>query len=201
MQPLLKISSIPIKIESQTKRAALQQNSEPPAVNVTRSRGAANIQTTPARVNIDTTEARANSGLKSAMRSTGEFAQAGRASAAEAARTYAENGNAMVDSAGSGQPIIDAAAAKAAPVQPGNPHGPVQAPQIETQPASISFDFQMDSLTFDWHVNSRPELEYVPGSIEYSVAQYPEVVIEYLGSPVYVPRSADPNYVPPPDSK
>ena len=198
MQPLLKISSIPIRIETQTTRAALQQNTALPAVNVTRNRGAANIQTTPARVNIDTTEARANAGLKSAMRSTGDFAQQGRAGAAEAARTYAENGSAMIDSAGQGEPIIDAAAAKAAPVQVSNPHGPPQAPQIDVQPGSISFDFQMDSLTFDWHVNSRPELEYVPASIEYSVQQYPEVVIEYVGSPIYVPRSADPNYVPPP---
>jgi hypothetical protein len=198
MQPLLKISSIPIKIEAQTKRAALQHNAEPPRVNVTRTRGAANIRTTPAKVNIDTTEARANSGLKSPMRSTADFAAAGRALAQEATRNLAEEGNAYVDSMGKGEPIIDNAAARAS-YDPDIPeYGPPQAPQINVQPASISFNYQMDSLTFDWNINQRPQLEYVPGSIEYSVAQYPDVVIEYLGSPIYVPRSADPNYVPGP---
>lgn len=197
MQPLLKISSVPIKIEAQTKRAALQYNTELPAVNITRNRGGANVQTTPLRVNIDTTEARANSGLKSAMRSTGDFAQQGRAAAAESTRAYAQDGNAIVDSAGNGTPIIDAAAAKVNRAPQGPDYGPPQAPQFDVQPATISFNYQMDSLTFDWNVNSKPQLEYVPGSIEYSVAQYPEVVIEYLGSPVYVPRSADPNYVAP----
>lgn len=41
----------------------------------------------------------------------------------------------------------------------------------------------------------RTELEFVPGSIEFTVTQKPAVNIEYVGSPIYVPRSADPNAV------
>lgn len=36
--------------------------------------------------------------------------------------------------------------------------------------------------------------EFVPGDIEFIVSQMPELEIEYLGDPLYFPRSADPNY-------
>lgn len=43
------------------------------------------------------------------------------------------------------------------------------------------------------------EFEFVPGSIEFVITQMPELDIEYLGDPIYFPRSADPNYEPPLD--
>lgn len=43
------------------------------------------------------------------------------------------------------------------------------------------------------------EFEFVPGSIEFIITQMPELDIEYLGDPIYFPRSADPNYEPPLD--
>ena len=36
--------------------------------------------------------------------------------------------------------------------------------------------------------------EFVPGDIEFIVSQMPDLEIEYLGDPLYFPRSADPNY-------
>ena len=36
--------------------------------------------------------------------------------------------------------------------------------------------------------------EFIPGSIEFVVSQMPDLEIEYLGEPIYFPRSADPNY-------
>ena len=36
--------------------------------------------------------------------------------------------------------------------------------------------------------------EFIPGDIEFIVSQMPELEIEYLGDPLYFPRSADPNY-------
>ena len=41
--------------------------------------------------------------------------------------------------------------------------------------------------------------EFVPGSIEFVVTQMPEIDIEYLGEPIYFPRSASPNYEAPLD--
>ena len=45
----------------------------------------------------------------------------------------------------------------------------------------------------------RPEFEFIPVSIEFIIEQMPELDIEYLGDPIYFPRSADPNYEPPLD--
>ena len=42
----------------------------------------------------------------------------------------------------------------------------------------------------------RPESEFIPGDIEFTVTQRPEVRIKYVGGPIYVPPSADPNYEP-----
>ena len=53
----------------------------------------------------------------------------------------------------------------------------------------------MDKMNFDWRLN-RTQFEFVPGDIEISVTQYPDVVIKYIGGPLYVPPSADPNYEP-----
>lgn len=198
MKPLLRISSTPISVEYTTKRASLQHSTKPASVNVTRSRGRAQIQTAPAKVQIDTTEARASVGLKSAARSIRDFAQEGAAAAQEAARNYAEQGNAILDAHGKGSPIADIAESKMnQTLQTGLAFLPSQGPEITVESGSISFDYQMDRLTFDWNINERPQLEFVPASIEFSVAQYPEVVIEYIGSPNYVPPSADPDYVPP----
>lgn len=44
------------------------------------------------------------------------------------------------------------------------------------------------------------EFEFIPGSIEFIITQMPELDIEYLGDPIYFPRSADPNYEPPLDT-
>lgn len=44
--------------------------------------------------------------------------------------------------------------------------------------------------------SSYPEFEFIPGSIEFIISQMPELDIEYLGDPIYFPRSADPNYEP-----
>lgn len=198
MKPLLKIQTIPIKIEAQTRRASLQYSETPqPRVNITRTPGRARIQSTPARVSIDQTEARANSGLKTAARLTRDFAGAGRSAAMEATRDYAQLGKAVVDSISQGgEPLIDAAFNSATrPVGAGGAeYGQTQGPDIQVEMGSVSFDYQMDSLTFDWNVNTKPQLEYIPPSIEYSIKQYPQVIIEYVGEPIYVPASANPNY-------
>ena len=38
--------------------------------------------------------------------------------------------------------------------------------------------------------------KFIPGDIQLSITQQPDVLIEYIGGPLYVPPSADPNYEP-----
>ena len=39
--------------------------------------------------------------------------------------------------------------------------------------------------------------EFLPPDLELVVTQWPDVIIKYVGGPIYVPQSADPNYTPP----
>ena len=55
--------------------------------------------------------------------------------------------------------------------------------------------YEMDKLNFDWRMNE-PKFEFTPGDIELSVTQQPDVIIKYVGGPLYVPPSADPSYEP-----
>ena len=55
--------------------------------------------------------------------------------------------------------------------------------------------YQMDKLNFDWKID-KGEFEFTPGDIEITVEQQPSVIIKYMGGPIYVPRSSDPNYEP-----
>ena len=50
-------------------------------------------------------------------------------------------------------------------------------------------------LNFDMKV-ANGNFEFVPGDIELSITQHPEVRIEYIGGPIYVPPSSDPNFEP-----
>ena len=40
-------------------------------------------------------------------------------------------------------------------------------------------------------------MEFIPGNVELIVRDRPRVEIEYIGGPIYVPPSANPNYEPP----
>jgi hypothetical protein len=196
MKPLLKISTIPIKIEMQTRRASLQKPTgaeTQPSYEMRRQRGGMRMRTNQAKVNIDQTAARNNTGLRNATRLSNDFERINFQAAREATQQYIDVGNAIVDSAGRGNPVAEAAVNAIKPIAPEPNYSPAQ-PEFQVEPASVEFDYQMDSLTFDWNVHSKPALEYVPASIEYNVAQYPKVVIEYVGEPIYVPESANPKY-------
>ena len=64
---------------------------------------------------------------------------------------------------------------------------------ISWQPAQLDLDYQPTQLEFDWQT-MKNTMEYVPGKYQMDILQYPKITVEYLGTPTYVPPSADPNY-------
>jgi hypothetical protein len=196
MKPLLNIRSVPINIELKTTRAALRPQTAQPAVNVTRQRGTRDIQTVPAKINIDSYETRASMGLKTTPRVIQETADTGKQAALEATKNQTEKGNYIADAHGKGDPIPDYALSQTSQVPDMVlTFMPSVKPQMSMEGGTVSFNFTMDKLTFDWNLTSKPYLEFVPPSMEFHVTQYNEVIIEYVGDPVYVPASANPNYV------
>ena len=60
---------------------------------------------------------------------------------------------------------------------------------------TMEIRYEMDKLNFDWKID-KGEFEFTPGDIEIIVEQKPTVTFKYTGGPIYVPRSADPDYEP-----
>ena len=55
--------------------------------------------------------------------------------------------------------------------------------------------YESDRASFDARQGLvRADYEFIPGNIEYTVAQRNEVRFTYVGTPIYVPKSADPDY-------
>ena len=66
---------------------------------------------------------------------------------------------------------------------------------ISYEAPDLTINYEMDKLNFDLKV-ANGNFEFIPGNIEMSITQRPEVLIEYVGGPIYVPPSANPDYEP-----
>lgn len=75
------------------------------------------------------------------------------------------------------------------------------AKNISWENGALNLNYSAEQLGIDWEAADTVGFEFTPGDIEFHVEQMPHVEIEYTGGPIYVPRSADPNYQPPLDVK
>lgn len=69
---------------------------------------------------------------------------------------------------------------------------------ISYNDGTLSINYSMIDSDSSSDIGSISDLkngfEFIPGNIEFIVSQMPDLEIEYLGDPLYFPRSADPNY-------
>ena len=166
-------------------------------LETSRGEGGLSIKSRPIKLNIDTFEAR-NSVVPTAMRSMEQYAQQGQQASYTATATYAQQGQMLLD-AKIGQDMITQFAADATmknyKPNVGLEFLPSVPPEITWDPGEMHIRYEMDKLNFDWRMNE-PQFEFTPGDIELTVKQRPDVVIKYVGGPIYVPPSSDPNYTP-----
>lgn len=197
MTPLIEIKSVPIEIEMKVSHAKLEYTRGTADLEISRSDGGLSIKSSPIRLNIDTFEAR-NSVVPTTARSIQEGAEKGKQAAYQATATYAQQGQLLLK-AQIGQEMVTQFAADAmardVKTNVGIRFIPTVPAEIGWDPGELNIRFEMDKMNFDWRLN-RTQFEFVPGDIEISVTQYPDVVIKYIGGPLYVPPSADPNYEP-----
>ena len=197
MKPLIEITTVPIQIEMKTTRARLEYARGTAEMEVSRDEGGLRIQSKPIRINIDTYEAR-NSVTPTLARSMEQNAQKGKEAAYNATATFSQQGQLMMKTK-LGEEVITQIAEqtmmKNYKPNVGLDFIPKTGPEIDWDPAELNIKYEMDKLTFDWKIN-QTGFEFVPGDIEFTVTQRPEVVIKYVGGPIYVPPSADPNYEP-----
>ncbi len=194
--PLIEIKSVPIEIEMRVTDAKLEYSRATVDMEITRNEGVLSIRSKPIRVNLDTFEARnsVTPTLATCMRNN---AQAGKQAAYEATATYARQGQLLLQ-AKIGEEMVTKFAAEA---QTRNMKTNVGIAFLPTQGADISWDkgelnirYEMDKVNFDWR-SQQGNFEFTPGDIQFEVKQQPDVVIKYVGGVLYVPPSADPQYV------
>jgi hypothetical protein len=71
---------------------------------------------------------------------------------------------------------------------------PKERADISYEPGSLHMEYEIDHANVDWEHLEAMRLIFNPGSVEIRVEQHPNIVIEYVGDPIYVPPSANPNY-------
>lgn len=197
MYPLIEIKTVPIEIEMKVSHAKLEYTRGTADLEISRGDGGLSIKSRPIKLSIDTFEAR-NSVCPTAVRSIEQYAQKGRQASYTATATYAQHGQ-MLLNAKLGEDVLGQFAAEAATkdlkLNEGLQFLPSVPPEITWDPGELNIRYEMDKLNFDWRMND-PKFEFTPGDIELTVTQQPDVVIKYVGGPLYVPPSADPNYTP-----
>lgn len=202
MEQLLSIKHIPIKVEVKVQRAELRpvedsgKTAAAPSVKVSSKQGGGlRLQAEPYR--IDLSEAR---NYDAYIPSSG--AGNGFTLTYEAVAKLADGTQKSGEANGTQQkkPSSVEAALKSLP------RNRSRAVSYNNGTLSINYQMNMPSSVEASTAASDPveaiqftEFEFVPGSIEFIITQMPELDIEYLGDPIYFPRSADPNYEPPLD--
>ena len=195
MKPLIEITTVPIQIEMKTTHAKLEYARGTAEMEITRDNGNLQIKSRPIKLNIDTFEAR-NSLSPTLARYLEQSAQKGKQAAYEATATYASQGQLMLKTKW-GEELVTQFAEdtmfKDVKTNVGIQFLPDPGAEITWDPGEMSIRYEMDKLNIDWRMNEG-SFEFTPGDIEFTVTQRPDVVIKYVGGPLYVPPSADPNY-------
>lgn len=194
MDQLLKITSVPINIEVNITRAELKQESTAPKVHIDKQPGGMQIKAEPIKVQIDNTAARESLGYghKNIDTFARDEAQKGVKIAYQAIANIVNEGDALCNFEAT--PASIAASKATRTLESVMDFLPKESPDISWTGGTLNINYKADSLSMDWDASMRPKAEFVPGSIEFVVNQVPKLEIEYVGEPIYFPRSAAPGY-------
>ena len=195
MERLIEIKTVPIELEMKVNHPRLDYKRSTVDLEISRDQGGLQIRSKPIKVNIDTFEAR-NSVSPTAMRSIEQAAQRGQQKVYDTTATYARRGDLLLE-AKIGEQLISQFAMESQQVNTDFAMKwlPTTGPDISWDGGELSIRYEMDKLNFDWRMDNG-NMEFIPGNIEFTVTQQPDVIIKYIGEPVYVPPSANSDYVP-----
>lgn len=189
MESLLRITTIPIEYELKIESAKLEYTRPEALLNMNKEKGGLTIENHPTKLHIDTYDAR-NSICPTTMESVRQSASKGKTAAYEATASLAKEGALLLD------PNIPNPLDQIISQRVQMPTGefslsflPTTGPDIEWSEPDLSMKYQADRLSFDLKV-ANGDFEFIPGNVELSITQMPNIEIEYIGSPVYVPPSA-----------
>jgi hypothetical protein len=190
MQQLLQIESIPIKLTVESTRARFEV-SDTPQVDNTRT-----INSSAYSPRVSTAYS-ADTSVTTSTRTASDVYVGGQVSYADML-SYEAYGNG--DSAYSANRTATSTSSTYAMAAIRNAQinraSTVSAADTQSFVSSNMQAYSADRANFEMSVGfGLQDMEFIPASIKFTVDQRPEVKIEYIGGPIYVPKSADPNYV------
>jgi len=195
MEPLIEIKTVPIAIEMKINDAQIEYHRGTAEMQIDRSNGGLNIKSSPIKLRMDTFEAR-SSVSPTPTQSVRQSAQKGKQAAYSATAMFAQRCQLFLN-AKVGQDVIGQISSqvtdKKIQTNIGIDFIPNSGVNMDWTPGDIQIRYEMDKLNFDWKIE-QPQFQFTPGNIEISVAQQPDVVIEYVGGPLYAPPSSNPNF-------
>ena len=195
MTPLIEIKNVPIEIEMKISHAQLKYTRGTADLEISKDHSGMHIKSKPIQVSMDTFHSQGIV-IPTTRNSLETNRTQGKTATYEATASYAQQGQELLLNAKIDQHLLSQLSytnpikADAPPVLDTNfTH------LLEPQDAEMNIRFEMDKLNFDMRLSTQ-EFEFTPGDIEFSVSQRPEIIITYIGGPIYVPPSSDPNYEP-----
>lgn len=188
MDQLLSIKHIPIKIEVNVTNAEFRRKEgDIPSVKVMKGSGGVQVEAQPYKVDI--TSPRFDTYTPSAAQESGvkiTYDAVARLSGDESGAKTADSGSDIA--ARSSSRSIEAILGRLPKSKSSS---------VSYNDGTLSINYSMsspESSGSEEIADLSSGFEFIPGSIEFIVSQMPDLEIEYLGDPIYFPRSADPNY-------
>lgn len=196
MDQLIKITTVPIQYELKVNNARLEYSRSSAELEIHKNEGGLSIKSRPVKLNISSFNAR-NSVVPTTATSVKQAASKGQQAAYSATAQMVQEGQLLlkadIGQDAIGQILQQRNAQPTGEFQLGfTPSAPVD---IDYEAPDLTINYEMDKLNFDLKV-ANGNFEFIPGDIEMSITQRPQVLIEYVGGPIYVPKSANPNYEP-----
>lgn len=197
MEPLINITTIPIRYELKIHNAKLEYSSSTADIEISRNKGGGlNIKSHPIQLNIDSSRTYDSIRPSSMEAVLQDAAQKGKTAAYSAAANMAKEGRLLLK-AKIGEDALGQIISQRSqmPVKEfGLGFVPSVRPDLEWSEPDLTIEYQMDKLNFDLKI-ANGNFEFIPGDIELLITQMPDVKIEYVGDPIYVPPRRDENMV------
>ncbi len=191
---LIKITSVPMQCKFEIEPARLQmRQAQNPQQQVTVTPSKLTLSSSDIKVRLDTTDLRASLNQRDNTSFAIYTAELGKQAASDALNDAVQTGDAMqrIDDGVSIAQIVQQKMLE----QPDSVMVflPSTGTDISWQPGSLSTDYEPATVDTNWQI-MKNQMEYIPGKFHLNILQYPDVQVEYLAGPNYVPPSADPEY-------
>lgn len=194
---LIRVTSQPIKYNIQTQSARLEMDvPKLPQGKMTHDPTRIDLHTRNAKINMDSTELFESLNVRSVGSWLQVFAQRGKQAVYQKIGEDVQLGNQMaeIDKGVTIAQIIQQRMMQSADITTQTEFIPSGKVRLSYQPSDLSLDYHAGSVETEWQ-KQQNVMNYIPGKFSIEILQYPKVTVEWLGSPTYVPPSADPNYV------